>query len=215
MAIKKIGLKAMALKNKGFTLVELMVSVLIFTIMTGMVLVVLTSANTTYHSADARIVTQQDMRKALTVVIHEIAEGNQYRCYIQPADPTQVVFQIPIRVFGGGPLDGQTVDNRNRLIFGARLMPTTNPDGYQDYAIQYLLQPNNDVSNSSSLIRRVLDSYPAGNQVGNDIVIANWIDTINFTRSGKTLSVNVSAIKNNKFGRNMRIDGNFGISMRN
>ncbi len=202
-------------KRAGFTLVELMVSVLIFTIMTAMVLVIISSASTTYHSADARIITQQDMRKALAVMIHEIAEGNQYRCYIPAADPTQIIFQIPIRVFDGGPLDGQTVDERNNIIFGARSMPTTNPDGYQDYAIQYLLQPNNDLSNSSSLIRRVLDSYPGGNQVGNDIVISNWINSINFTKAGKTLSVNVSTIKNNKFGRDVQVNGNFGITLRN
>ena len=71
------------------------------------------------------------------------------------------------------------------------------------------------MSNSNSLIRRVLDSYPAGNQVGNDFIIANWINTINFSRNGKTLSIDVSTVKNNKFGRNMQVNGNFGISMRN
>ena len=202
-------------KNRGFTLVELMVSVLIFTIMSAMVLLVISSATTTYHSAEARIVSQQDMRKALAVLIHELSESNQYRTYIPLGDPTQVIFQIPIRVIDGGPLDGQTVDERNNIIFGARPLPSTNPDGSQGYAIQYILQANNDISNSSSLIRRVLDSYPAGNQVGNDFVVANWINTINFIKNGKTLTINVSAVKNNKFGRNVLINGNFGVTLRN
>ena len=199
--------------NKGFSLIELLVAFTVFVVMTAMVTLAILSANTTYHSADARIVTQEDLRKALRTMIHEISETNQFR--IDTSVAGRIVFQVPIRVISGGPFQGETVDDRNNVIFGARLLPTTNPDGYEAYAIRYLLQPNNDISNSNSLIRQVLDSFPNGNQVGNDLIIANYINTLSFVRSGQTLTINVSTVKQSKFGRNEQVTGNFGITMRN
>ena len=201
--------------QKGLTLVELMVSMAVFLVLISMVMVVVAIATTTVHSSAARITSQQDLRKALTVMVHELSEVDKDKIYIPGADPSQIVFQIPIRVNDGSEYQGEFVDDKGRQIFGARTIPTTNPDGTPDFSVQYILVPNNDVSNSNSLVRRVLDSFPAGNQVGNDFVVANYIDTLNYTTNGKTLSINVATVKHNKHGRNMRITGNFGVTMRN
>ncbi|MBU1864063.1 MAG: prepilin-type N-terminal cleavage/methylation domain-containing protein [Candidatus Omnitrophica bacterium] len=202
-------------RHVGFTLVEMMVTVVIFSVMMAMVMAVISTANTTYFSADARIVGQEDLRKALRVMIHELAESNRFRVSIPAGNASQITFQIPILVVDGGSLNGQTVDDKNNIIFGARSLPTTVPDGTQNYALRYLLQPNNDVSNSNSLIRQVLDSYPAGNQVGNDLIIANYIEAINFSQNGQTLSIAVTTVKHNKFARNIRTSGIFGVTLRN
>lgn len=197
----------------GFTLVEMLISVVIFTIIIAMVMVLILTANTSYHTAHARISSQDDLRKALRTVIHEVSETNQYRVSIVNGD--QLTFQIPVLDISGGTFDGQTVDDRNNIIFGARLMNTTVPDGYPGYAVRYVLLPNNDLSNSNRLVRRVLDSYPDGAQVGDDSTIANMIRSIQYTRTGKTLSINVSAVRNNRFGRDISIETNIGVTMRN
>ncbi len=197
----------------GFTLVELMVVVMIFTIIIGMVMVMILTSNTVYHSANARISGQEDLRRALRTVVHEIGESNQFR--VDTATANQITFQIPVLDISGGPMNGSTVDDRNNIIFGGRLDPTTVPDGFPDYAIRYVLVPNNDISNSNQLVRRVLTSYPNGLQIGTDIVIANAVRSITYTSSDETLSVDITAVKNNKFGRDMLIQANYGITMRN
>jgi len=196
-------------KQAGFTLVELMVSTVIFGVMMGMVMLIITSANTSFQSANARIVSQQDLRRALTSLFHELSESNQYRVDIPVGNPSQITFQIPIAV------GGEAVDERNNILFGSRPIPTTDPEGTEDYAVQYVLIPNNDLSNSSTLVRRVLDAYPAGNQVGADRPIATNIDTLSFIQNAKTLSIAIAAVKHNKYGRNIRISGNFGVTLRN
>ena len=199
--------------NHGFTLVELMMAVVIFTILISMVMVMILTSNTTYHSANARITGQEDLRRAMRTLIHELSETSRYRVAVPT--PSTIAFQIPVRDISGGSTNGQTVDDRNNIIFGARLQPTTVPDGYPGYAVQYVLIPNNDISNSHCLVRRVLDNYPSGNQVGSDIVIANAVRDISYSRSGETLSIDITAVKNNKFGRDMLIRTNVGVTMRN
>jgi prepilin-type N-terminal cleavage/methylation domain-containing protein len=206
--------KILNLKNTGgFTLVEMMISVVIFTVIIAIVMVLILTANTSYHTADARISSQEDLRKALRTMVHEISETNQFRITISGGD--QITFQIPVLDISGGTFNGQTVDDRNNIIFGARLMNTTVADGYPGYSVRYVLLPNNDFSNSNRLVRRVLDGYPNGTQVGADRTIANMIRSITYTRSGKTLSIDIAAVRNNKFGRDILIETTIGVTMRN
>lgn len=197
----------------GFTLIELMISVIIFTVMIAMVMLLITTANTAYHTAEARIVSQQDLRRAVLTMLHELSESNEFRVAFPAAN--EVVFQIPIRVLDVGPLQGELIDDDRNIIYGARPIPTVNPDGNMDYAIRYFLRTNNDISNSNQLVRQVLDAFPAGNVVGTERIIANAIQNLQFTQNGQTLVVDVSAVKNNKFGRNETIQGIFGITLRN
>lgn len=201
------------MRNSGFTFVEMLVSVAIFGVIVAMVMVLILTSNTAYHSANARITSQEDLRRALRSLVHELSETNAYRT--ETTVPGEITFQIPILDISGGTYNGQTVDSKNNIIFGARMTPTNVPDGFPDYAIRYLLIPNNDISNSNRLVRRVLDAYPNGSVVGTDIVISNAVRSITYSKSGETLSINITAVKNNKFGRDMLIQTNFGVTMRN
>ena len=205
--------KKTIINQQGFTVVEMLIAVSIFTIMIGIVMLVILTSNTTYHSANSRILCQEDLRRVLGIMIHELSEANQYR--VNTATPTEVIFQIPIKVVDGGALDGRTVDEKNNIIFGARTIPTTIPDGDKGYAIRYYLVSNADISGSSRMMRQVLDAYPNGNPVGNSMTIATNIDSVTYSKNGKTLSINIATIKNNKFGRNIRTQTTFGVILRN
>lgn len=166
------------MNKKGFTLVELLIALAICGIMMMLVVSIVSTARITYFTADARIGSQQDLRKALRVMIRELSESKIENVDIPT--PNEIVFQIPIKVVDGGSLDGEMYDNDRKPIFGARLKPSLEPDGVQDYAVMYTLEPNYDVDDSNKLVRRVLDSFPSGNQVGTDIIIANSIQNIEF-----------------------------------
>ncbi len=179
--------------RRGFTLIEMMISVAIFAGVMAMVMSVVSTARVTYFDAEARITAQEDLRRALDVLLRELSESSPSR--IEIPEPSRIIFQIPIKVVdSSSPLCGETVDTYNNIIFGARMRPTTVPDGIQNYAIEYYLVPNNDVSETNKLVRRVLTSFPNGTPVsGSDIVIANYIDSIEFRHHNFPVDYNDSS----------------------
>lgn len=175
----KKTLHRLGYERSGFTLVEMMISVAIFGVMTMIVLAVVTTATTTQKTSEARIVSQQDLRRALSSMLRELSETSRYKIDIPLDYNKEITFQIPVRPTTGS-LAGQLVDANDKIIWGARPLPSTDPDGEEGYAIQYYIEPNNDISESNLLMRRVLDGFPTGNQVGDAVVVANFISSLEF-----------------------------------
>lgn len=202
------------ISNSGFTVIELMIAMAIFLIMSSMVLVIVQTATTSYHSADARITSQSHLRQMMRVMFHEISETTKTRINISGTSNNVITFQIPVRVTDvASPNYNQMVDSRNKIIFGARELPVREPEGIEDYAVRYELESGS--SGRLKLVRKVLDSFPSGNQVGNDYFIADNIESVRYTLDGDTVSVNVTVAKIDKFNRDNRLSGNFGIVARN
>ncbi len=165
----------------GFTLVEMLVAVAIFFVMMATVMVVLTTTRVAYFNAEARITAQENLRKALGSMFREMSESSPSR--IDIPEPAEIVFQIPV-IPNSGTYSGQSVDNKNNILYGSRAIPSTDPAGEENQSIQYILVPNNDQAETNRLVRRVLDGFPNGTQVGADMVIANYIDSIEFCHVG-------------------------------
>ena len=64
------------MRMKGFSLVELMIVVLIFSVILGTTYAVLTMSQSSYQTGDTQIVVQQEARKAMNKIVTEMREAS-------------------------------------------------------------------------------------------------------------------------------------------
>lgn len=144
------------MKKSGFTFVELMITLLVFSIISLTLWSVLSTGKDSWHRGVTQIELQQETRKAMDWITKELRQSGLGHAQISGAG-TVLTFQVPV----DWDNDGDIVDDAGNIEWGA--------DGNKDWAIQYFR------NNNRQLLRRTLDAYPNGNQTGSDKILANNI----------------------------------------
>lgn len=144
------------MKNSGFTFIEVMITLLVFSIISLTLWAVLSTGKHSWHRGVTQIELQQETRKAMDRITKELRQSGSTHMAISGAG-TVLTFQVPV----DWDNDGDIVDDDGNIEWGA--------DDTKDWAIQYFL------NNNRQLLRRTLDAYPNGNQTGADKILANNI----------------------------------------
>ena len=196
--------------KKGISLVELMVAVGLISICTIIMGLVFSMAKVTLETANVRVRTQQQARQCLRTLIRELSESSLGRVDIGTLN--EITFEIPVRAIGGAN-DGELLDNKERQIFGAREMPSTTPDGYEDYKIRYYL--TSGLVDYNTLMRKVIDYSGVKVYDLDEMVIADNIKSLAFSISGETLSVQYETADRDHRNKEVSYQGTCGITLRN
>jgi len=198
----------MIMKNRGFTLVELMVTMLIFSIIIATMFGVLSVGRQSWYTGSTQVDLQQETRKAMGRMVKELRKTGSDHVTIDNGG-ARITFQVPV----DWDSDGDVVDNNGDVEWGAE----ANLDG----SLQYYLNSSN-----RGLLRRVLDGYPNGNQVGVDTTLANNIhsdspppNALMFIGSPAlnpaVINIEVTAQKDTARGRSMQSTLYSQVTLRN
>lgn len=193
-------------KNRSFTLVEVMIVSLLFIIIFGGILTILSISRYSWYQTDVEIELQQDLRKAMTRVTKELRESG-----FNSAGTSMVTIQDGAGAGGSDILsfyvpvdydnDGDIVDASGNIQWGASTLwankdPNCEAPGdncqYLNYKVEYLINANNQ------FIRRSIDN--SGNTVREDLYANNVVD-FQASRTDDVVSLELTARKDTVFGR--------------
>lgn len=155
-------------KIPGFTLIEMMVVIAIFSMIMASIFGVLAIGRSSWYQGTTQIDTQQEARKAMDKIVRELRESGSQKITI---GASQVTFQI-----------STGVDANGQIIWGACTNWADNTNTVANYAIKYYLSSN-------KLYRSVLNSYPSGSAVGTDTIMANNVLSLTFTGNGPPVTI--------------------------
>ena len=184
----------------GFTLIELMVVVAIFTIVIGAAYVILDSSKVTWHVGETKIELQEDLRLAIDDMVFEIFE----------ADPAGVVI-----AGGGSSITLQTPVDEN----ASGSWEDTTLDGTADFYLEHTLDVSNDIVWGAYLRRedRSVDSVSLGfgNREGRQLsFLLSGNDLVRrVTSAGAVLEDFIMADDINALNFNMDINGNISVTV--
>lgn len=189
---------------RGFTLVELMVVVAIFTIVIGAAYVILNSGRTSWQVGDTKIELQEDLRAAIDEMIFEIFEADPAGVIIAGGG-TSITLQTPVDENASGSwqdttLDGtndfyleHTLDGSNNIVWGAYLRREDRSvaSGVLGFGNRQGRQLSFFLS-GDELVRRVTSA----GLVLEDFTLADDINALNFTLDvNGNITVTVNAQK--------------------
>lgn len=105
---------------KAFTLIELMIVLLIFTIILGGILTVMTMGRTSWQSGNTQVVVQQEARKGIDKMVRELRQSRPDTIVGVPADDnfySAITFQIPEDADG----DNDVIDDSGNIEWGNQI----------------------------------------------------------------------------------------------
>lgn len=105
---------------KGFTLVELMVVFLIFTIIMGAIFAVLTMGRTSWYSGNTQVEMQQETRRGMDSMVRELRQSGSTTIVGVPADGNfynSITFRVPQDADG----DGDVLDVSGNVEWGNQI----------------------------------------------------------------------------------------------
>lgn len=91
-------------RDLGFTLVEIMIVVVIFTLLIGTIFTVLATGKTSFQIGNVRIELQQDLRRGMDWITEELRQSGSSTISGVPANGSwydTITFRIPVGVSGG------------------------------------------------------------------------------------------------------------------
>jgi len=229
------------LQKKGFTLVEILVSVLIFSFMATGFFLILSTGQSTWYTTDVAVRLQQSLRQSMqrvTKELHESGFSQRGNCaavckvIIQSnagINGTDILsFQVPIDLNNDGIPTTEVTDcgccptpnfpscNCGRVIdWGAPLLwaDKINNCGGGNNHCQY---PNYSIkyliNDSSQFVRQVLD---AGGSVIRTDIFADNLTGFHVTQNGNVVSIQLTAQLTTVFGRNIISTMNADALLRN
>lgn len=177
--------RAHFLNEKGFTLLELMVSCFIVTILFSSVFAVLAMANQVFRTNDLYSRLNQNDVQILRSISREIGQTSpnaspSHIAISANGSNNTVRFQIPVDYDNDG--DADTGGAKPAIEWGAYSTPGEKTNGLLNYWIQYSLS-------NGQLIRSVLDG--SFNTVSTR-VIANDVTSFTVSQSTNTLTMTIS-----------------------
>ena len=180
-------------KDSGFSLVEIMIAALIFSLLIGVLFTVLTIGKTSFQIGNVRIELQQDLRRGMDLITEELRQSgsSQLRTIISAAE---VAF----------PADGSS---HNTIIFHIPAGVTNGNIVWQTDKIQYLLGGLN-----GRQLRRKVDSVLDPKPLANNII------SLEFIRQSSTPSIVEIVLQSEKEtakGNIINLDLNFQVKLRN
>lgn len=173
---------------KGFTLVEIMISLLIFSLIFMATFMVLSGGQSSWYIGDAKIQLNQELRRPLLTMNRELRQTRSSEIIGVPADDnfyTSITFRIPEDV----DVDGDVIDALGNIEWSGN--------------INYSLNASNQIVRSS----------PSGTSI-----LANNVSGLQFMRpsgSPNTIDINISVQKTTTLGRNLQAGITSSVKMRN
>ncbi|GEM_PF-1989080 len=185
----------------GFTLIEVMVVLFIFTIVIGASYLMMDSGEKSWHSGDAVIQLQEDIRQAINDMVYELSEASASRIIIS-AGGNSIAFQTPVDEAGSGSWEDinqdaipdfyleDTLDANNDIRWGGYLMR-------EDPSFDSVMSPQGPRANRQVLFvlvgdeikRRVLD--PTG-VIIEDITLVDDVSNLTFSMdSNGVITINI------------------------
>lgn len=204
-------------ERAGFTLLELMVVVAIFTIVIGASYALLSSGRTGWYIGDAKIELQENLRQAMDAMVSELSESVFTKVIIGQGGGS-VTFQTPVQAGNNGSWEDTDSDKKpdfylkdtwdsvkKRVRWGAYLrgedytagitVPSTGGVGWvvlrEGRWVSFLLQ-------GDKLIRRVLRGALDSSRtvIMEDFSLADNIQGLSFVRiSNDVIEINITARK--------------------
>ncbi len=188
-------------KNRGFSLTELMVSLIIFAVFASIAYGILSSGQRSWFTTESRIKTRQDLRRILNRIARELQQTGYDENGIAKfaisdgggINNTDIItFSIPIICESGGVLINSNGDVANwgaPLNWGCSSSSCMDADDNcttRDYQlIEYALDSNNR-------LRRIVKD-PSGNIVAEDIIAENIVDFQLMQESFRIISITLTA----------------------
>lgn len=143
--------------KRGFTLIEVLVSIAILSIVITGIFAVLNLGDMTWHSDMGLVDLQQQARQAMERMVKEIRQSRASDIAITEPGPnagSRIQFRIPLDI-------------------------TTSPVNYSDFIIYY-----------RNINNQLIREYQ-----GTTKVLANYINSLNFSLSGNIVEIQLSAQK--------------------
>ena len=177
-------------KDLGFTLVEITITVLIFSLLIGVLFTVLTTGKTSFQVGDVHIELQQDLRRGMDSITEELPQSGSSQLWTI-ISTAEVAF----------PADGSSY---NTIIFYIPAGVTNGNIVWQTDKIQYFLDDNKRLRRK---VDSVLDPKP----------LANNIISLQFSRQSSTPNIVEIALQSEKetAKRKINLDLNFQLKLRN
>lgn len=99
-------------KDFGFALIEAMMVLFIFVLLSGVMFTILATGRNAWEIGEVRIQLQQELRKGLDAIVEELRQASPDTITNVPADGrwyTTVTFRIPVDVVGGSIVWGNSI----------------------------------------------------------------------------------------------------------
>ena len=155
-------------QRPGFTLLEMMVVLAIFAIISGAIFMTMSSGRISWQTNEAAVQIQEDLRRGLRTIGQELRESGRVDStahVVINGSNDVIVFQIPIDANSATP---EFDLSAGQILWGA--------EGTVGYALRYR-------RNGSQLMRDLVDSFSLGaSTVGTARVLANNITSVVFTQ---------------------------------
>lgn len=203
--------------KKAFSLVEVLISVFVFTIVSGGLYIVLAGGQSTWHTTDVSVQLQQNLRQAMQRVTRELHESG-----FDSAGIAQVTIQegaglnnsdmLQFKVPGDWDADGDILDNSNHLEWGSYLLwASANPacgavPSCKNFSVQYFIDTDGRFK------RRVLND--TGSTVRTDTLVERITD-FQVTRNGNIVMLQLTAQRSTVFGRSLTSTLRADVYLRN
>lgn len=174
--------------RQGFSLVEALVSVFIFSLLFAALFMVLYGGQASWYTADTQTEVNQKARRPVLTMVKELRQTRSSEIIDVPADGNNyntITFKIPEDVDG----DGDVIDALGRIEWSGN--------------INYSLNADN----------QIIRTTPSG-----PLVLADNISSLQFMRpvgSSDVIQISVTAQKNTVWGRNLESTISSSFKMRN
>lgn len=202
----------------GFSLVEAMVAVAIFTVMIVLVYGILNSGQATWLTTDVQIQLQQNLRQTLEKVSKELRETSSSRIVQglggQGVNGSDILrFSMPVICQQGTSV----IDSSGNVAYwGAPLTWGCTTSGCMDAndsctVLEYKYVEY-QINSSNQLLRRVLDTNAALVQ---ENIFADNITDFQITQNSNTVTMNVTAYLKTDLNRPMTATNRLDVTLRN
>lgn len=68
--------------KKGYTLIEILISLAIFTVISGGIFIAMLTGRNTWYSSDAQIELQDELRRAMTQIVNDLKQSSATKLYV-------------------------------------------------------------------------------------------------------------------------------------
>ena len=170
------------MQRRGFTLIEMMVVVAIFSIVTAAIFMTMASGRQSWQTNEASVQVQEEVRKGLRMLGQELRESGREQAtshVLINGTNDALVFQIPIDA--NAATAAFDLDANGDIVWGA--------EAVAGHAIRYDLQAGQLVRQQVDAL--ALDAAP----VGAAKIVANHMTVVSFTQApaaGNITGVDVS-----------------------
>lgn len=183
--------------SKGFSLIELMVVMVIFILVMGSVLGLLSVGQVSWQSGSSKITVTQELRRGMESMVKELSQAEISTLSLSDGvTSNSISFQMAQDLTDEGEPPDRTISFSEGELEGLRA-----GDPYVTYSLVY------DGSLGFSQLIKTVN--------GSSSVLANYLTALQFTRSSNIVEISISGQKTSAFGRVLSGSLNGRLALRN